>query len=371
LLAACTTASPEPSAKTPDIRQATLLLPGHEKPTQVSYEVIDGLAIFEGDIILGEVAEDGTMLQTQGVGREGDFFRWPGGVVPYVINSDLSSSVRARIDSAIEHWHANTNIRLVPRTIQDSFVEFRSHPSVCSSWIGKQGQMQVINLAAGCSRGAVIHEIGHAVGLWHEQSREDRDNYVEILWENIQPGKEGNFRKHITDGFDIGSYDYGSIMHYNAYAFSKNSRPTIRSRRAGVFIGQSSGLSAGDKGSVRTLYDGLNLRVTVNATTPSYPGIIVKRVATGQVVGRFTRTTTLRNLRAGDYTITAPSWDIGGPNKPVWKVYTPNPRVQKVRVPLNGKTAYSTISYTVQDLSPPPNPGPGPGPGPCIKWNCP
>ena len=58
----------------------------------------------------------------------------------------------------------------------------------------------------------VGHEIGHALGLYHDQARADRDKFVNILFENIEKGKESNFMKEGSK--DIVPYDYHSIMHY-------------------------------------------------------------------------------------------------------------------------------------------------------------
>ena len=66
------------------------------------------------------------------------------------------------------------------------------------------------------SKSTPIHELFHAVGSWHQQSRPDRDDHVNILWDNIEDGKESNFNIH-EDALTFGSaYTYRSVMHYRA-----------------------------------------------------------------------------------------------------------------------------------------------------------
>lgn len=99
-----------------------------------------------------------------------------------------------------------------------------------------------------------VHEIGHALGLWHEQSRADRDNYVKILWENIAEDHKYNFNQHLHDGKDFGAYDYSSIMHYGPLAFSKNGEKTIIPLVGEITIGQRNQLSAQDIAAVNAMY---------------------------------------------------------------------------------------------------------------------
>jgi hypothetical protein len=91
----------------------------------------------------------------------------------------------------------------------------------CSSSIGaKDGGVNKVKLAQGCSENAVRHEIGHRIGLLHEQVRGDRDEFVRIDFDNIVDGRENNFER-FDRGILSGDYDLHSLMHYGAYAFRR------------------------------------------------------------------------------------------------------------------------------------------------------
>ncbi|MFD4672540.1 M12 family metallopeptidase [Lentzea sp. NPDC058450] len=233
-----------------------LIETGGQGAKAVQYTVVDGAPMVEGDIVLTLVREG--EINAAGVIIPGQQFRWPGGRVPFEIDPALPD--QARVHNAIAHWERNTRIRLVPRNPADNahrnFIRFRPGDG-CSSPVGMRGNQQNITLAAACATGATIHEIGHSVGLWHEQSREDRGNFVTIDFTNVLQLNAHNFNQHITDGDDVGPYDYHSIMHYSRRAFAiDTSRDTITPTQ-NVEIGQREGLSPGDCAAVRTMYSGL------------------------------------------------------------------------------------------------------------------
>lgn len=232
----------------------------------VTYTVVDGLAVAEGCLILGTAEDAAKALQevvdqpgllrpgahTQGSAILGGQFRWPDGRVPFA--GELKDD--PRVTGAIAHWEANTRVRFEARTNQTDFVEFVSG-SGCKSFVGKQGGSQLLTLGPDCTMGNCIHEIGHCLGLFHEQSRIDRDAHVQVLWENIQANTEANFFQRLNDSQDVGGYDFGSIMHYGLTAFSKNGQPTMRTLTnppPGTVIGQRSALSQGDRTAIATLY---------------------------------------------------------------------------------------------------------------------
>lgn len=267
------------------------LFPIDGEATEITYEVVDGVAILGGDMILGtadHVAEvgqrlragepveavmpppsddasvdDGDTPQPQSGTRFSTAFGWRNLRVPYqpyLTDPTLPLYTRQEIKKAVDHWNANTIVQLVPRTSEADYIRFVPG-SGCSSWVGRQGGRQDITLSTGCNDGRIMHEIGHAVGLYHEQSRRDRDSSVLVRLDNVKPDKRYNFDKYSTSaGKDRGLFDFGSIMLYGSYDFSANGLPTLTRRDGSTFTAQRSYLSSGDIRGATLLASGRDSR---------------------------------------------------------------------------------------------------------------
>lgn len=111
-----------------------------------------------------------------------------------------------------------------------------------------------MSIASFCSLATAIHEIGHIVGFWHEQSRPDRDQYVKIHLENVRNGYASDFSK-IQDVNSLGvPYDYNSIMHYSETAFAKFGTITISTKESDIPFGRAPELSRLDIIQTELLY---------------------------------------------------------------------------------------------------------------------
>lgn len=278
---------------TPTSEQAvqTALISGENfRAKPVQYVVVDGLAMFEGDIVLGTVEQ--VQAETEALRAElrgevaaaavisGGQYRWSNCQVPYDIDPALPN--QQRVTDAIAHWQTHTRFTFVLRTAANAasfpdYVTFRPS-SGCSSSVGRRGGQQFINLGSGCTTGNTIHEIGHTIGLWHEQSREDRDAHVTIHWDKIQSGREHNFNQHIADGDDVGAYDFGSIMHYPRTAFGVGGAETITPIVATTAtIGQRTALSPGDIAAANSMCPAVTVKERIETVKELSPETLKER----------------------------------------------------------------------------------------------
>ncbi|XP_030622973.1 low choriolytic enzyme-like [Chanos chanos] len=175
--------------------------------------------------------------------------------VPYAIANHYTSRELSVIERALQSFASSTCIRFVPRTNQRDYVYIQSLNG-CYSYVGRIGNGQPLSLSRqGCIyHGTAQHELLHALGFNHEQTRSDRDSYVRIHLENVESGMEHNFDKIATLNQNT-AYDYGSVMHYHRYAFSKNGLATIVPiPNANVEIGGATEMSYNDILRVNRLY---------------------------------------------------------------------------------------------------------------------
>lgn len=176
--------------------------------------------------------------------------------IPVSISSVYTTDEKNVIIRALVTFHKSTCIRFVwSRSTDRDFLRFFSG-SGCWSYLGRQrGRQDVSLMKKGCLYTNIVqHEVLHALGFHHEQVRSDRDQHVNILFDNIQKGKEWNFQKADTNNLDT-PYDFQSVMHYSKFAFSKNRQPTIVAKSdPNLNFGQASSMSANDIARVNRLY---------------------------------------------------------------------------------------------------------------------
>lgn len=227
---------------------------------EVGYVEVDGMAVVDGDITLPLSAIRTGDGQASGGGRSSTSTSlWPGGTVYYQIDGGLSSTMQSRVASAISHWETYTNLDFVSGTGSGYYINFTTGSGCSTSSIGLGNKVTTIALSSSCSTGNTIHEIGHAIGLIHEQCRTDRDSYITINWSLISSDWTYQYQTWVDQGYGqtamqtLGSYDYGSVMHYPAYCPTDSSKTCITVPN-GTTIGQRDGLSSTDIDAVKTMY---------------------------------------------------------------------------------------------------------------------
>ncbi len=240
-------------------------LAGVEAPVTA---VLKGNYAFVGDQVIGEVsgkqvlsADKQVILHLDGAERvrpmgsgivNATGQKWPGGVIPYEIDSAASAETRSAFAGAKADYDAKTSIRWVARTNQADYVRIVTSDG-CWSYVGKIGGRQDLSLGKGCGVNPARHELGHAVGLAHEQVRQDRDQ-----WVTVNAGGSQNEIDRGSAGTPIGAYDFESMMHYRNYYVNGRWDYVPKNGFPPELVGNDrvNSFTAGDLSAIRAIYGG-------------------------------------------------------------------------------------------------------------------
>ncbi|VDL75617.1 unnamed protein product [Nippostrongylus brasiliensis] len=194
--------------------------------------------LFQGDIVLTKEQSNRILADiSAGTRSKRQAYRdqyypsttWMNRTVSYFFDASATPSVRKVFEIAAKLWQRDTCLDIVEKENASDAIRVLDMGG-CWSYIGKIGGIQNLSLGVRCnSTRAAAHELGHALGFFHTQSRHDRDNYITVIIENIRAEKLNEFTletKEINDNYDL-PYDYGSLMHYGSTSSTKNKEQNL------------------------------------------------------------------------------------------------------------------------------------------------
>ncbi len=220
----------------------------------VPFKRIGEYVVAYGDILLGRPTNKD--FPATGFIEAPKMNLWENSTIPFSIHNTLTEP--ERVLRTIEYFNENTPIQFVPFNGQQDSIVFVPIDDLCLSYLGKIGGHQPIYLSKKCAEREIAHEIMHALGMIHEQSRPDRDRYLQVLWQNIEPGREDQFvisPDSLFEPIKDRPFDFRSVMLYPPEAFAK--QPGLMTLQP---LGQaidpvSSGLSPEDTSRLWMLYN--------------------------------------------------------------------------------------------------------------------
>jgi hypothetical protein len=215
-------------------------------PLAATFSLLSGCV--DGPVLLDEAPDAGAVTDVDaGAAGTGiiysdplgsSSYRWPNAEIHYTINAsewpaDKRDEATRLVVFSMARWESLTRIHFIPADGCVDCLIVRGVGDRCYSDIGyTQGQSSIMHLpilsGLDCTAPNIImHELGHIIGLRHEQQRIDRDNYVTFHPENA--ADTADFAKDDSGSATepVGDYDYVSIMNYRSFAHTGNGRMTL------------------------------------------------------------------------------------------------------------------------------------------------
>lgn len=216
-----------------------------------------------GDMIVPRAAVVEPGVDIKGIKKVGVRL-WPNGIIRYQFASNVSESQRRLFLNSCAGMGEYADVQCLPRRSQDQnyVIVQGTSDNVCgSSYLGVYGGGQPLKIRCWRSR-TIQHELMHAFGMTHEHNRIDRDNYIQVVWNNIDPAIQYAFRKISAGGAShtLSYYDFDSLLHYDSRSGSANGGIVMYRKDLGPnngFITQSNVMSYGDHYFLYALYGGV------------------------------------------------------------------------------------------------------------------
>jgi len=247
-----------------EVKEVSITLPGFNESQDVEIVEINGKVVFHGCVVVESLDE---LKSQESAGRGGtsttaSYTLWADAKLPYVLADNHPR--KDEILWAIEHINSQTDFDISPRTCERDYIEFTYDGSdgggFYTNGIGRPSSgKRKVNIRNSTttrfSRGSIVHELCHAIGMFHEHTRTDRNTFVNVNVSGLSRQKAAQYKIFTqrrtygsTGGVNRGSYDYGSIMHYPETAGVMTAKQNTTER-----IGQRSALSSIDISTLNTI----------------------------------------------------------------------------------------------------------------------